>query len=156
MQIRLITVGQKMPAWVESGYQEYAKRFPRDFKLELVEVTAAKRSKHSDLEKIKQQEGKAILDKISSSDWVVALDVKGKSWSTPDLAKQIEHWQQHHPSLVLLVGGPEGLSQACLQRANQKWSLSALTFPHPLVRVVIAEALYRAWSVTVNHPYHRE
>ncbi len=145
-----------MPAWVEAGYHEYAKRFPRDFKLELVEVTAAKRSKNSDLEKIKQQEGKAILDKISSSDWVVALDVLGKSWSTPDLAKQIEHWQQHHPSIVLLVGGPEGLSSECLQRANQKWSLSALTFPHPLVRVVIAESLYRAWSVTVNHPYHRE
>ncbi|WP_251358330.1 23S rRNA (pseudouridine(1915)-N(3))-methyltransferase RlmH [Kangiella sp. TOML190] len=156
MQLRLITVGQKMPAWVEAGYHEYAKRFPRDFKLELVEVTAAKRSKNSDLEKIKQQEGKAILDKISSSDWVVALDVLGKSWSTPDLAKQIEHWQQHHPSIVLLVGGPEGLSSECLQRANQKWSLSALTFPHPLVRVVIAESLYRAWSVTVNHPYHRE
>lgn len=156
MQLRLITVGQKMPAWVEQGYQEYAKRFPRDFKLELVEVTAAKRSKNADLEKIKTQEGESILSKINSSDWVVALDVKGKNFSTPELAQQIEHWQQHHPSIVLMVGGPEGLSQDCLNRANQKWSLSALTFPHPLVRVILAETLYRAWSVTVNHPYHRE
>lgn len=156
MQLRLITVGQKMPAWVEQGYQEYAKRFPRDFKLELVEVSAAKRSKNADLEKIKTQEGEAILSKINSSDWVVALDVKGKNFSTPELAHQIEHWQQHHPSLVMMVGGPEGLSQECLNRANQKWSLSKLTFPHPLVRVILAETLYRAWSVTVNHPYHRE
>lgn len=156
MQLRLITVGQKMPAWVEQGYQEYAKRFPRDFKLELVEVTAAKRSKNADLEKIKTQEGESILSKINSSDWVVALDVKGRNFSTPELAQQIEHWQQHHPSIVLMVGGPEGLSQDCLNRANQKWSLSALTFPHPLVRVILAETLYRAWSVTVNHPYHRE
>lgn len=156
MLVRLITVGQKMPAWVEQGFHEYAKRFPRDFKLELVEVTAAKRTKNADLARIKQLEGEAILEKIASSDWVVALDVLGKKFSTPQLAEQIKHWQQHHPNLVLMVGGPEGLSEACLARANQKWSLSELTFPHPLVRVILAEALYRAWSVTVNHPYHRE
>ena len=156
MQIRLLTIGQKMPAWVEQGYQEYAKRFPRDFRLELVEVVAAKRGKNADIARITEQEGQALLAQIKPSDWVVVLDVKGKTFSTPQLAENIEHWQQHHPNVVLLVGGPEGLSQECIARANQKWSLSGLTFPHPMVRVIVAEALYRAWSVTVNHPYHRE
>ncbi|NVK22133.1 MAG: 23S rRNA (pseudouridine(1915)-N(3))-methyltransferase RlmH [Kangiellaceae bacterium] len=156
MQIRLLTIGQKMPAWVEQGYQEYAKRFPRDFRLELVEVAAAKRGKNADIARITEQEGQALLAQIKPSDWVVVLDVKGKNFSTPQLAENIEHWQQHHPSVVLLVGGPEGLSRECIARANQKWSLSGLTFPHPMVRVIVAEALYRAWSVTVNHPYHRE
>ena len=131
MQIRFLTVGQKMPSWVELGYQEYAKRFPRDFQLELVEVSAAKRGKNADIARITEKEGEALLSQISSSDWVIALDVKGKNYSTPQLAQQIENWQQHHPKVVLLVGGPEGLSQACIDRANQKWSLSGLTFPSP-------------------------
>lgn len=156
MQLRLITVGQKMPSWVEQGYAEYARRFPRDFQLELIEVPAVKRGKNADIARLTDKEGEAMLAQVSSGDWVIALDVKGKHFSTPQLAQQIEHWQQHHPSVVLLVGGPEGLAPACVQRANQKWSLSNLTFPHPLVRVLIAESLYRAWSVTVNHPYHRE
>ncbi|AOE50784.1 23S rRNA (pseudouridine(1915)-N(3))-methyltransferase RlmH [Kangiella sediminilitoris] len=156
MQLRLITVGQKMPGWVEQGYKEYARRFPRDFALELVEVPAVKRGKNADIVRLTDKEGEAMLSHISSGDWVIALDVKGKQYSTSQLASQIEHWQLNHPNVVLLVGGPEGLAPACLQRANQKISLSNLTFPHPLVRVLIAEALYRAWSVTVNHPYHRE
>jgi len=156
MQLRLITVGQKMPSWVEQGYSEYARRFPRDFQLELIEVPAVKRGKNADIARLTDKEGEAMLAQVSSGDWVIALDVKGKHFSTPQLAQQIEHWQQHHPSVVLLVGGPEGLAPACVQRANQKWSLSNLTFPHPLVRVLIAESLYSAWSVTVNHPYHRE
>ena len=156
MQLRLITVGQKMPSWVEQGYDEYARRFPRDFQLELIEVAAVKRGKNADIARLTDKEGEAMLSHVSSGDWVIALDVKGKQLSTPQLAQQIEHWQQHHPSVVLLVGGPEGLAPACVERANQKISLSNLTFPHPLVRVIIAESLYRAWSVTVNHPYHRE
>ena len=156
MQLRLITVGQKMPSWVEQGYDEYARRFPRDFQLELIEVAAVKRGKNADITRLIDKEGEAMLSHISSGDWVIALDVKGKPLSTPQLAQQVEHWQQHHPSVALLVGGPEGLAPACIERANQKISLSNLTFPHPLVRVLIAESLYRAWSVTVNHPYHRE
>lgn len=156
MKIRFLTVGQKMPAWVEAGYQEYAKRFPKDCSLDLVEVAAAKRAKNADIPRIIAKEGEALLAQIKTSDWVIALDVKGKGFSTPQLAEQLSHWQQHHPQVVLLVGGPEGLSDECLARANQKWSLSALTFPHPMVRVIVAESLYRAWSVTVNHPYHRE
>ncbi|GAA4361625.1 23S rRNA (pseudouridine(1915)-N(3))-methyltransferase RlmH [Kangiella marina] len=156
MQLRLITVGQKMPSWVEQGYDEYARRFPRDFQLELIEVPAVKRGKNADIARLTDKEGEAMLSHVSSGDWVIALDVKGKQLSTPQLAQQIEHWQQHHPNVVLFVGGPEGLAPACLDRANQKISLSNLTFPHPLVRIIVAESLYRAWSVTVNHPYHRE
>jgi len=86
---------------------------------------------------------------------VIALDVLGKSWSTEQLSGQLDQWLASGQDIVLLVGGPEGLSKACLQRADQKWSLSALTFPHPLVRVILAEQLFRAWSILSNHPYHR-
>jgi len=156
MKIKLIAVGHKMPQWVDQAFQTYAQRLPKDCQLELIEISAAKRSKNQLANKWCEQEGELILKAISASDWVVALEVNGASWTTEKLAKQIENWQGKGCNIALLVGGPDGLSQACLKRAQQTWSLSALTFPHPLVRVVLAEAIYRAWSVTVNHPYHRE
>ncbi len=156
MIIRLIAVGHKMPNWVETAYQEYARRLPRECKLELVEINAAKRGKQADIVRIMAKEAEAVKSAIHPGDWVVALDVEGKAWSTPELAKQLTRWQDLGRNVSLLVGGPEGLTQDVRQMADQKWSLSALTLPHPLVRVVVAEALYRAWSVTVNHPYHRE
>lgn len=156
MIIRLIAVGHKMPNWVETAYQEYARRLPRECKLELVEINAAKRGKQADIVRIMAKEAEAVKSAIQPGDWVVALDVEGKAWSTPELAKQLIRWQDLGRNVSLLVGGPEGLTQEVRQMADQKWSLSALTLPHPLVRVVVAEALYRAWSVTVNHPYHRE
>ncbi len=156
MIIRLIAVGHKMPSWVDTAYQEYARRLPRECKLELVEIAAAKRGKQADIARIMAKEADAIDAAIQPGDWVVALDVLGKSWSTPELAQQLTRWQNNGRNVSLLVGGPEGLTPELRARADQKWSLSALTLPHPLVRVVVAEALYRAWSVTVNHPYHRE
>lgn len=156
MKIKLIAVGNKMPTWVDTAYKNYAQRMPKDCLLELIEVSAAKRTKNQQANLWKEKEGELILKNIDKSDWVVALDVQGKNWSTQHLAEQIENWQQMGNNVSLLVGGPDGLSQACLNRANTRWSLSALTMPHPLVRVVLSEALYRAWSVTVNHPYHRE
>ncbi len=156
MKIKLIAVGQKMPDWVTKAYQTYAQRLPKDCCLELIEVAAAKRSKNRLAEQWCEQEGESILKVIAKNDWVVALDVTGASWSTETLAKQLENWQIKGCNIALMVGGPDGLSKACLQRANQRWSLSSLTFPHPLVRVVLAEAIYRAWTITVNHPYHRE
>ena len=101
------------------------------------------------------QESKRILSQIDASDHVVALDVIGKSWSTPELAEHLASWQQLGSDISLVIGGPDGLDPACLQRANQRWSLSALTLPHPLVRVMLAEQLYRAWTILQNHPYHR-
>jgi 23S rRNA (pseudouridine1915-N3)-methyltransferase len=156
MKIKLIAVGSKMPQWVETAYSNYAQRLPKDCSLELIEIAAAKRSKNQLAAQWMEKEGQLILKVIDPSDWVVALDVKGKNWSTEQLAEQVIQWQHKGCNVALLVGGPDGLSQGCLNRANARWSLSALTFPHPLVRVVLAETIYRAWSVTVNHPYHRE
>ncbi|MBV1908182.1 MAG: 23S rRNA (pseudouridine(1915)-N(3))-methyltransferase RlmH [Kangiellaceae bacterium] len=156
MKIRLIAVGSKMPAWVETAFKTYAQRLPRDCQLELIEIPAAKRTRNQLASKWMEKEGELIQKAIEPSDWVVALDVEGHSWSTQKLAQQITNWQSKGCNVALLVGGPDGLSPECLKRANQRWSLSALTLPHPMVRVVLSEAIYRAWSVTVNHPYHRE
>ncbi len=156
MIIKLIAVGHKMPQWVETAYHEYARRMPKENQLELIEIAAAKRGKNADILRIMQKEAQLVEQAIGTGDWVVALDVEGKPFSTPQLAEQLSKWQSYGRNVSLLVGGPEGLTQELRQRADQKWSLSALTLPHPLVRVVVAEALYRAWSVNVNHPYHRE
>ncbi len=156
MKIKIIAVGTKMPHWVETAFDIYAQRLPRDCCLELIEIPAAKRTRNQLTDKWMQKEGELIIKSIDSSDWVVALDVEGQNWSTSKLALQITKWQSMGSNIALLVGGPDGLSAECLSRANQRWSLSALTFPHPMVRVVLSEAIYRAWSVTVNHPYHRE
>ncbi|MDG1225480.1 MAG: 23S rRNA (pseudouridine(1915)-N(3))-methyltransferase RlmH [Burkholderiales bacterium] len=156
MKIKLIAVGNKMPGWVETAFKTYAQRLPRDCALELIEIPAAKRTRNQLADKWMEKEGELISKAIDSSDWVVALDVLGQNWSTEKLANQMTQWQSKGCNVALLVGGPDGLSSSVLRRANQKWSLSALTLPHPMVRVVLAEAIYRGWSVTVNHPYHRE
>ena len=155
MRIRFIVVGKKMPAWVQTGYQEYQRRLPREIQLELIEIPLAHRGKNADIPRLMKKEGDAMMAAIKASDFVVSLDVVGKSWTTPQLAKQLSHWQSLGSDVCLLVGGPDGLSAECSARAQQHWSLSSLTFPHPLVRVVIAEALYRAWSINAGHPYHR-
>lgn len=145
-----------MPGWVQTGYQEYARRLPRDIVLDLIEIPLAHRGKNADLTRLLKKEGDMMMAAIKSSDFVVSLDVTGKSWTTPELAKQLQNWQSLGSDICLLVGGPDGLSPECSARAQQHWSLSKLTFPHPLVRVVIAETLYRAWSINAGHPYHRE
>ena len=155
MRIRLIAVGTKMPAWVEQGVNEYCKRLPPELKLEIKEISAGKRGKGADIQRAIQEEGKQILAAIGQYDRVIALDVKGKPWSTEQLAGELENWQREGDDISLLVGGPDGLSAECLQRADQRWSLSALTLPHPLVRIVLAEQLYRAYTINTNHPYHR-
>jgi 23S rRNA (pseudouridine1915-N3)-methyltransferase len=155
MKLNLLAVGTKMPAWVTAGYEEYAKRMPRDCELQLHEIAPAKRGKSGSAAQWMREEGERIMAAIPNNHHVVALDVKGKSWTTEDLAQQLENWQADGRDISLVVGGPDGLADACLQRADQKWSLSALTLPHPLVRIVLAEQLYRAWTVTQNHPYHR-
>ncbi len=145
-----------MPNWVVEGTKEYLRRFSNDFSVNFHEVAPQKRSKTSDLNRIKEIEGDKCLEAVPKSNRIIALEVKGKPWTTPQLAKQIEAWKMDGRNVSLLVGGPEGLSQKCQQAASQWWSLSPLTLPHPMVRVIATEALYRAWSVTQNHPYHRE
>lgn len=155
MQIHLIAVGNRMPGWITTGFAEYAKRLPRECALKLVEIPPAKRSRAGDLKRAIRQEGERILAAIPKDARVIALEVDGRPWSTPQLAEQLNGWLAAGRDLALLVGGADGLDAACRQRADQLWSLSTLTLPHPLVRVILAEQLYRAWSFSVGHPYHR-
>lgn len=155
MQIALIAVGTKMPAWVAQGVEEYTRRLPPEIKLVVKEIPLGKRGKGADIQRAINTEGKHMLAAIGHSDTVIALDVKGQSWRTEQLASNLQQWQLQGNNISLLVGGPDGLAAECLQRASQRWSLSALTLPHPLVRIVLAEQLYRAWSINHNHPYHR-
>ncbi|MDH5191092.1 MAG: 23S rRNA (pseudouridine(1915)-N(3))-methyltransferase RlmH [Gammaproteobacteria bacterium] len=156
MRILLIAVGNRMPDWVENGFNEYAKRLPPECSLDLIEIPAGKRGKSADVVRITEKEGQQMLAAIPKGAVVIALEVTGRQWDTPQLAQKLEQWMQDGHDVALLVGGPEGLAPECLARADAKWSLSALTMPHPLVRVVLAEQLYRAWTITRNHPYHRQ
>ena len=144
-----------MPSWVVEGYREYTKRLPRECSLQLVEIPPAKRHKSLSAKQARQQEGQAILAALPKDCSVVALDVRGKPWSTETLAAQLDNWLVSGRDVALLVGGPDGLSDACLERADQRWSMSMLNYQHPLVRIVLAEQLYRAWTITTGHPYHR-
>ncbi len=155
MRIRMVAVGQKMPAWVDQGYNEYAKRINGDCRLELIELPMQKRAKNSNVQQLKEKEGKAILDAIKTSEQLIVLDVLGKAISTEQLASTIKSWQMDGRDVALVVGGPDGVSDAVLKKADNKISLSKLTLPHPLVRVVLAEQIYRAWTINQGHPYHR-
>jgi len=154
MKLKLLAVGTRMPQWVEAGFNEYHKRMPAELKLETIEIPLSPKGKGS-ANPSKESQGQAILKHIGKQDRVVALDVLGKSMSTESLATQLANWQMSGQDICLLIGGPDGLSADCLQRADTKWSLSDLTLPHPLVRVLLMEQLYRAWTINQNHPYHR-
>ena len=155
MRLHLIAVGSRLDAWVSQGYDEFAKRLPTDCSLQLTEIPALKRGKNADIERITREEGRKMLAAIPKGALVVVLDVQGRQYTTSELAEKLAGWLQGGRDVALLVGGPEGLAPECLARAEEKWSLSRLTLPHPLVRIVVAEQLYRAWSVLNHHPYHR-
>ncbi|MGB0360237.1 MAG: 23S rRNA (pseudouridine(1915)-N(3))-methyltransferase RlmH [Endozoicomonas sp.] len=155
MRVRLITVGSKMPDWVEEGYQEYSRRLVGNIRLELVETALGKRSKGSDISRLREKEATQMLTAVGSGDLVVSLEVLGKPWSTEKLAENMNSWLHSGRNVSLLVGGPEGLHASCIARSDLRWSLSPLTLPHPLVRVVVAEQVYRGWSILHNHPYHK-
>ncbi len=155
MKIRLLTITHKSPAWIQAGYEEYAKRLPPTCALELIEIPAEKRTANADMKRIIEREAEKMLAAIKPNHHVIALDVKGKLWSTQQLSAQLAHWQQDGRNRDILIGGPDGLSPHCLQKAEHTWSLSPLTFPHILVRLIVAEQIYRAWSILQQHPYHR-
>jgi 23S rRNA (pseudouridine1915-N3)-methyltransferase len=155
MQIHLIAVGDKMPRWVQQGYDEYAKRLPAECALRLVEVAASRRGKNADIARIRRDETGRLLAALPKDADAIALEVGGRAWSTEQLAAQLDGWMHGGRDVALLVGGPEGLGEAARAAARRQWSLSPLTLPHPLVRVILAEQLYRAWSILNNHPYHR-
>jgi len=156
MRIRLLAAGTRMPDWVDAGYGAYAARLPHECRLELKEIALGRRSRGSDPTRAVLGEGERMLAAVGSSDRIIALDVAGRSLDTQQLARRLDGWMQDGRDLALLVGGPDGLAAACLQQAEFRWSLSPLTLPHGLVRVVVAEQLYRAWSLLRGHPYHRE
>ena len=155
MRIHLLSVGRRMPAWVQAGYEEYAKRLPLECALRLVEIEPGHRGKGASPELARREEGRRLLAALPKGGQVIALDERGKSWSTAELSRELAGWLAEGRDLALLVGGPEGLDPSCRDRAERLWSLSPLTFPHPLVRVILAEQLYRAWSLVSGHPYHR-
>ncbi len=155
MRITLIAVGTKMPTWVVQGYTEYARRLPADCALQLLEIPAGKRGKSAHIARITQREGEKMLAAVPKGARIVTLEVSGRAWTTEALSGELDNWLHDGRDVALLVGGPEGLAAECVARAEQRWSLSNLTLPHPLVRIVVAEQLYRAWSILQNHPYHR-
>jgi 23S rRNA (pseudouridine1915-N3)-methyltransferase len=155
MKIRLLAVGTKMPAWVEEGVDTYRKRLPRDFSLEIDEIALGQRGKNADVAKARGQEAERIRQKLKGDEYLVALEVKGNAWSTQALAQEADQWRMLGKDIVLLVGGPDGLDPSLSAKADKAWSLSPLTLPHPLVRIMLAEQLYRAWTLLVGHPYHR-
>lgn len=154
MKLRLVAVGAKSPGWVDAGYSDYARRMPRECALDLVEIAPANRRGWPS-ERILADEGERILARVGRSDRVVALDVGGKSCSTEQLAKKLDSWRMLGCNVSFLIGSADGLDHSCLSRADESISLSAMTFPHQLVRVMLAEQLYRAWTIVHGHPYHR-
>ena len=155
MKIHLLAIGARMPDWIEKGYAEYAGRLHRECALHLLEIPAGKRSSHADLARLIRAEGERLLAAVPTGSRLIALDERGQEWNTVELAEQLSGWLQEGRDVSLLIGGPDGLDAACRERAERRWSLSRLTLPHPLVRVIVAEQLYRAWSLLRNHPYHR-
>lgn len=155
MKITLIAVGKNMPDWVSKGYADYANRMPPDYHVELIEITPEKRGKNADIQKISLSEENKITAAIPKGSYCIALDRIGKTMDTKTLAKRLQTWHDNQQSICLLIGGPEGLSSDFLKKSNDVWSISEMTFPHPLVRIILIEQIYRAWSITINHPYHR-
>lgn len=154
MHLRLIAVGTRMRAWVSAGYEDYTRRLPRELKLELVEIPLAARGNNADIPRLKTTEAERIL-KAAGEARLIALDEHGSALSTLQWADALTGWMRDGRNVALAIGGPDGHADAVLEHAEARWSLSKLTLPHALVRVVVAEQLYRAWSVTTNHPYHR-
>jgi 23S rRNA (pseudouridine1915-N3)-methyltransferase len=155
MRIHLIAAGTRMPAWVDAGYQDYAGRLPPECKLLLKEIPLGAARSSGDARKAMLDEGLKMLAAVPADANITALEVRGKPLATEELAKLLSQWLQDGRDQALLIGGPDGLAPDCLSRAGFRWSLSPLTLPHGLVRVVVAEQLYRAWSILKNHPYHR-
>ena len=155
MRIHIIAVGQRMPRWVDAAFNDYAKRMPAQCRVYLVEIPAAKRTKNVDIERVLKEEGRRLLAAVPADAQVIALERRGKQKSTEQLAQALQAKLMQGKDLALLIGGPEGLAPECLKNAGEIWSLSELTLPHALVRVLVAEQLYRAWSLINHLPYHR-
>lgn len=155
MKMTVIACGNKMPAWVDEATQEYGKRLQEFVSLSLIEIPLVKRTKASDLARIMEKEAQLILQAIPSGARVIALAIEGDRFGSEKLAEKLNQLQQRHSHVCFIIGGPEGLSPATLAHCQERWSLSPLTLPHPLVRIILLETIYRAFAINHNHPYHK-
>ncbi|MCP4009085.1 MAG: 23S rRNA (pseudouridine(1915)-N(3))-methyltransferase RlmH [Proteobacteria bacterium] len=155
LKIKLLTVGDKMPTWVNEGTREYINRIRGNTRVELVEVPAQKRGKNADISRILSREGEAILKQVPAGSKLICLDRQGRAHDSLAFADKLLDWQQSGQSINFVIGGPEGIGPALLSGADEKWTLSEMTFTHHVARVMLAEQLYRAWSITEGLPYHR-
>lgn len=155
VRLRLVAVGTRLPSWVAEGFEDYRRRLTRECRLELIEVRAASRGRGADTVRAREQEGERLL-RAARGARVVALDEHGEEPDTQELAQWMRAWMAAGQDVALLVGGADGLARDCLRQADRVWALSRLTLPHALVRVLVAEQCYRAWSLNCGHPYHRD
>lgn len=155
LKVELVAVGTRAPDWIEAGISDYVSRMKRECQFSIREIKTADRRKPQSVAVYKAEEGASMLAAVSSSARLIAMDSGGQPWSTEQLAAKIETWSQMTNHFQFLIGGPDGLDQKCLDRADDTWSLSSLTFPHFLVRLLLSEQIYRALSINGHHPYHR-
>lgn len=156
MHIRLIAVGDRQPGWVDDAFDNYSARFPREWKFRIDRIATARRSKNNKTQNAIDAECEQILTRIKTNEQVILLDERGKQLTSQALATRLLDWQADGRDLCFVIGGPDGVADGCRQRADTSWSLSDLTLPHGLARVLFAEQMYRAWSLQAGHPYHRE
>ena len=167
MQISIVAIGSKRPAWVLENCASYCRRMPAELAVNIIEVPAEKRSKNQSIEITRRRETQRLLEAVPAANYIIALDEHGQTLSTEKLSKKMQQWQMDGRDISFLIGGPDGLDFSVSNKVSgsktapahwpdSKLSLSSLTFPHPLVRVVLTEQLYRAWSISIGHPYHRE
>lgn len=155
MQLEIVAVGKKMPGWVDEAFADYQRRFPRNLQVKLKALEASRRTATVNQQRGRQVESDLLIGAVAPGSRIVCLDEGGKSWSTAQVSNQLADWMQDGRSVSLLIGGADGMTEQCLQQADQRWSLSPLTLPHPMVRVILIEQLYRGWSMLQNMPYHR-
>jgi len=154
MQITVAAVGTRLEPWINEAFEAYRARLPRHLRLELAEIPLARHK--AGVGPAIDSEGERLLRHVRPGAYALVLDQRGEQWNSLELAAEFQRWQGLYPHVAILIGGPDGVSAACKARADRLWSLSRLTFPHGLVRVLLAEQLYRAWTILQRHPYHRE
>ena len=156
MRVTVLALGHRMPSWIQEGWNEYVKRMPPEVRVELVELKPEDRGAGRSVERAKQLEGERVLEALPANSTLIALDERGKAVSTQGLSVMLSEWMRDGSHPVFAIGGADGHADEVRTRASKLVSLSALTLPHALVRVVLAEQLYRAWTILARHPYHRE